>query len=470
MAPDDDDDSDLDGDGDMSDLDVPDAQRVPSSDAASNVLSPASSAKEEIAEPPITSPFSHADNERPAAVHDPTLLRGPGLSQRPYLQTTSKVLNNCSGTKSLFGGDQSDHICQSKDAEESEGELSISSRQNPEPKETTEQGQEKKREFAIPLFPTSLARLPAEDTPTTPESMLRESNVPCSVSPQVSFTRPTTKSHGSPPWRTSEPKVHRGSLPPGVTEVVYPGRETAPMRKPFHSTNAGWVSWPAEPYSSSQNHHMRPKYKDGLFSEDETAAVPQNCTFYSDGYSANLGPNKPVSRPMHEHEPVESLNPMLLQASQEYRRRELPPPNPHGLFESPYNGEDPLASFLEVFRPAKRKFDEADLYHRAEEERVTQNLRAVEEHMEREIAAEELQQREVISETVKLDSQPTEDRQPTPAPEKSERPRKRARTIKKPHSRARTLAKYAATAAAGAVAGSIGAIVALASLPPNFFD
>lgn len=49
----------------------------------------------------------------------------------------------------------------------------------------------------------------------------------------------------------------------------------------------------------------------------------------------------------------------------------------------------------------------------------------------------------------------------------AERPRKRARTT--PENGGRGIAGYAATALAGAVAGSVGTVVLLASLPPNLF-
>ncbi|KAK2857317.1 hypothetical protein FQN49_004817 [Arthroderma sp. PD_2] len=76
------------------------------------------------------------------------------------------------------------------------------------------------------------------------------------------------------------------------------------------------------------------------------------------------------------------------------------------------------------------------------------------------------------------DSQDLPDAQPQealPTPEgleeKDEPPRKRVK-ISKPRQLSRTtvFVRYAATAITGAVVGGVGAVVALASLPPNFFD
>lgn len=487
----------------MSGFAEPAVQHASSSNAASEVGSLTSSCNENVADSPITSPFHHSTQARSVSVEKSAGSNEIETERQRLIRTRCEMLENCYIGKSIHGkqsgGSELDGSI-SDDLYESDSESAISSKQGSVMSEPVEQRQEKRDEIPEtqasssanhnePTTEETLNLLAGVGFLSTPESMHREPDAAHNELQLPCLSRSTNEPPTLAPWPMTADDFQqpdRRSPKPTGTEFnriancinekikrLEEGAGAASSSKPLFSTCTGWAAWPSEAPVNPRKEPTKTYYNDGPFLGVSPATispndVPNNAQYWVEGVS----PMKSGPRPMVGYAPVDKLTPMAPETrsawDEEYENGLLSrnPPKAadshrarniidSGAAFSVWDGRRVEGARKDQAKgPSKRKLDEADLW-----EAVNANpiLDAVE--------------REKASEPVKHDFQPVVTEPVTiQNPETSEKPRKRAKTTEERPSRMRTLARYAATAVAGAVAGSVGAIVALASLPPDFFN
>ncbi|WEW60218.1 hypothetical protein PRK78_005703 [Emydomyces testavorans] len=270
--------------------------------------------------------------------------------------------------------------------------------------------------------------------------------------------------------------------------VVMPNHSLASLLRTVDSGINGWSSWPANMSTDPQRHgSSKSPYTEGPFAGENPVNIPINTPFVnrtgpSPEYTDHWRSASYSAKPENSQSVLElagSNKPMMRETCRCSHRQTRPWSGQH--IRSKENtchlDSENSAIKLEGLKghttsgglegKLKRKFDETEI-PTTQSTDMNGNSDIFPDAQPRDI---------IVPETIRPDSllvetAPTSSKRLEKASIASEmeRPAKRVKTVNKQPSRMRSVARYAATAVAGAVVGSIGAVAVLASLPPDYFN
>ncbi|EEP81255.1 predicted protein [Uncinocarpus reesii 1704] len=330
-----------------------------------------------------------------------------------------------------------------------------------------------------------LRRMGQTALPSTPESMHRDEKPtlpdygkPLNMSTNAEAERPRLQSERNskqplraPPY--SPEQIRANNDVAAYLERVTMGCGTASLLRNRHQALHGSLAWPTFP--------QRPElsaspYMEGPFAGSGAPYVPMNTSHNRTGFGRELPLPPFESRGMEALQGnYEGANETSAQASGRYPYADWCNLDPKEIAPGS-NGEKISARGNDVQdlcdqpgpgkkKSLKRKLDETDL-SQGQEADASNSSEVLPDAQPHESSQKSVQFESLITEMpMEEDGSKT-----APGTADNERPKKLAKMANERPSRMQIVARYAATAAAGAVVGGVGAIMALASLPADFFN